>query len=563
MEHDLVIRGGTVIDGTGTPGYRADVGIVGDRIATIGQINDSGRHELDAEGHVVTPGFIDLHTHMDAQVFWDPLGTCSVYHGITTVVMGNCGFSLAPASFGQSPLVVRNLERAEDISGAAMAAGINWTWSDFASYLDALDATPKGINYAANIGHSALRTWAMGERAFSEPATEADMVVMEHELRSALRAGAVGFTTSRLSAHETSDDRPVASRLAAWEEVERLVTIMGAESNGVFEIAQETAVFMADADARNDFLQRLQQLCLGGVPVTFGLIAAQQAPWAWRSQVELIEQTTALGGRMFGLTHSREFSVLVSFKTRLPFDKLPEWAELRALPLDAQRLALANPTTRARLVEIANNGNYGRAIGAEARKPDYTWLRVMRHPVGGNPTVAELAAQRGIDPVEVMIELALETNFDQLFQQVIGNRDPDDVFTLLNHPNTVMTFSDSGAHVSQIMDSSIQTHLLAYWVRDRKMISLERAVQMLTSVPAAAWGFADRGTLTPGAFADINVLDPDTVAPNMPTVVNDLPGGAKRLLQTATGFRATIVAGEVLLRDGVHTGALPGRVVRV
>src|SRR5688572_32360462 len=236
MSYDLVIKNGVVIDGSGMPRYRGDVGVVGGRIAAVGRIRESAREVIDADGQVVAPGFVDGHTHMDAQVFWDPLGSCSCWHGVTTVVMGHCGFTLAPSSAEQRHLVVRNLERAEDISGAAMAAGIDWTWTTFAEYLDAIDRLPKGINYAANIGHSALRTYAMGERAFTDEATVDDQRAMADELRNALRAGAYGFTTSRTHHHETSDNRPVASRIASWEEVRDLVRVMGDLGVGVFQL---------------------------------------------------------------------------------------------------------------------------------------------------------------------------------------------------------------------------------------------------------------------------------------------------------------------------------------
>ena len=239
MQFDLVIRNGTVIDGSGLPRYRADVGIKHGKITSIGRIREDAREVIDAEGHVVAPGFVDGHTHMDAQIFWDPLGTCSCWHGITTVVMGNCGFTLAPSKPGEEHLVVRNLERAEDISGEAMAAGIDWSWETYPEYLDTLEALPKGINYSGYVGHSALRTYAMGERAFTEDATDDDLAVMRRELRDAIRAGAMGFTTSRTPNHMTMDGRPVASRVALWDEVRDLVNTMGEMNAGIFEIAGE------------------------------------------------------------------------------------------------------------------------------------------------------------------------------------------------------------------------------------------------------------------------------------------------------------------------------------
>jgi N-acyl-D-aspartate/D-glutamate deacylase len=482
---------------------------------------------------------------------------------VTSVVMGNCGFTLAPARADQRHLVVRNLERAEDISADAMAAGITWTWETYPEDLDALDGLPKGINYAGYVGHSALRTWAMGERAFEEEATSDDIDVMTRELRDALRAGAIGFSTSRTTNHETSDDRPVASRLADWDEVRRLVGVMGDLGTGIFEMAQEPAARAADPAERAEFFGRMEALAVEtGVPFTFGVLSATRDGHDWRDQLDLIDRASGAGGRMFGQAHCREFSVLLSFKTRLPFDVLPEWREVRSLPLEEQARALRNPALRAKLVDAAHHGNYGRAIGAETRKPDYRWLRILDSPVPPNPTVAEVAERQGKDPVELMIDLALDSDFEQFFVQVIGNRNPDDLLAIMTHPRTVMTFSDSGAHVSQIMDSSIQTHLLAHWVRDRQALSLEQAVRMLTLEPSTAWGLADRGIVREGFVADLNVFDPDRVAPDMPTVETDLPAGAKRLKQTSTGFLATVVGGEVLLRDGKHTGALPGRLLR-
>lgn len=563
MAFDLVIRGGEVVDGTGLPRYRADVGVRGGRIVAIGRIGERGAEEIDADGQVVTPGFIDSHTHMDAQVLWDPLGTCSCYHGVTSVVMGNCGFTLAPARAHQRHLVVRNLERAEDISADAMAAGIEWTWETFSEYLDTLERVPKGINYAAHVGHSALRTWAMGERAFEEEATADDLALMAGELRDALRAGALGFTTSRSPNHQTSDDRPVASRLSSWAEVAALVGVMGELGGGVFELAQEPVMGPKTPDERADFFRRLRELAVTtGVPITFGVVSVAPDGSDFKSQLDLIDSTARAGGQMFAQAHAREFSIVLSWKTRLPFDRLPVWRELRAKPLAEQKRDLQDEALRARLVEAARDGDYGRAVGAEARRPDYNWIRILERPVPPNPTVAQRAAETGRDPVEVMIDLALASDFEQLFTQVTANRDPQNLLAIMRHPRALVTFSDSGAHVSQIMDSSLQTHLLAYWVRDQQAFTLEEAVRNLTLAPATAWHFADRGLVREGFVADLNVIDPERVAPTMPEVVSDLPGGAKRLVQTSTGIRSTIVAGEEILADGKPTGALPGTLLR-
>ena len=560
MSYDLVIKNGVVIDGSGMPRYRGDVGVVGGRIAAVGRIRESAREVIDADGQVVAPGFVDGHTHMDAQVFWDPLGTCSCWHGVTSVVMGNCGFTLAPCAKSDRHLVVRNLERAEDIASEAMDAGIDWTWTTFPEFLTAVDGLPKGINYAGYVGHSALRTYAMGERAFDQAATDDDLRAMERELRQALSAGAMGFTTSRSPSHETPDRRPVASRVANWDEVRRLVGVMGEMNAGIFEIAGER--FNEPAGLR-DYHVRLRDLAVEtGRPITWGLFSRREDPTLWRTYIALLEETARAGGRMFAQVHSRALTVVLSFKTNLPFDRLPVWKELRALPLEEQKRRLRDPELRSRLVTAARERDERRPIGAEARAGSYDWIFVMDSPTGPYRSVADVARERACDPVEAMIDLALERDLDRFFLQPIANEDQDHALELIKHPRTAVTFSDSGAHVSQIMDASLQTHLLAHWVRDKQALTLEQAVRMLSFDNATHWGFADRGLIREGFAADLVVFDPATVGPEMPEVAQDLPAGARRLVQRSRGFAATVVNGETVLRDGKHTGALPGRLLR-
>jgi N-acyl-D-amino-acid deacylase len=561
MAYDLVIRNGTVVDGTGFGAYRADVGVVGDAIAFVGKIRDRGRREIDAEGHAVTPGFIDGHTHMDAQVFWDRTGANSCWHGVTSVVMGNCGFTLAPVRSEARALVVRNLERAEDIDPAALANGIDWSFETFPEYLEAVEGLPKGINVAANIGHSALRTWAMGERAFEEKASDEDLAAMVAQLEASLRAGAVGFSTSRSEHHATSDDRPVASRLAAWSEVEALVAAMGDLGAGIFEGA-DGGMMSPDPAIRSGALERMKHLSANtGVPITFGLMATKDA----RSLLDFMDEASQCGARFVAQTHCRGISVLLSFKTRLPFDLIPAWRPFRSLPLKDQLERLRQPTTRAELIDSAQNFDYGdfKQVGAQARPPDFEGIRVYERGLPPNPTVAEIARQRGVHPVEVMIDLAIDTDLGQLFiQPSLYPQDEETLLRALRHPRAVMTFSDSGAHLSQIADSSIHTHLLGYWVRDRQEFTIEEAVRMITLAPSSTWGFTDRGLVREGMKADLNVFDPSSVGPAVPCLVDDLPAGGRRLEQRSHGFLATVVNGEITIEGGELTGATPGRLLR-
>ncbi len=562
MTHDLVIRNGTIVDGSGGASYPADVAVDGGRIVAIGRVNDKGKQTIDAAGHVVAPGFVDGHTHMDAQVFWDPIGSCSCYHGVTSVVMGNCGFTLAPCKKEDADFVFRNLERAEDLSRAAMLAGIDWTWETFPEYLDTIDRLPKGINYAGYIGHSALRTYVMGESAFEKEASADQVKEMQAVVKEAMRAGAVGFSTSRTINHQTADDRPVASRLAHWDEVRAIVNAVGETGKGVFEIAGEGPG--RDPDRQREYFDRLKNLAVeSGVTQTWGMFSSRHAPDYWRAYFDLIDETAAAGGRMFAQVHSRGLNTLFSFESNLPYDKWEHWKDIRSLPLSEQKVKLRDPAIRAKLVETANREYRGpRIVGAELRPPNWDFVYAMDDMTYDKPSMAQMAREKGVDPVELMIDLALAHDLKLFFRAPIANEIMEPVLEMMKHPRAAVTFSDSGAHVSQIMDSSLQTHLLSYWVREKQALSLEQAVRMITYNTATLWGLHDRGLIRRGMAADLVVFDPDTVGPNMPEVVRDLPAGSMRLKQTATGIRHTIVNGEILLTDNQHTGAVPGQLLR-
>ena len=559
--YDLVVRNGAVVDGSGMPARPADVAVSDGAIVAVGAVEGRGAREIDAEDHIVTPGFIDGHTHMDAQFFWDPLGTSSCWHGVTTVVVGNCGFTLAPCRSGREQLVIDNLEKAEDIPAAALAAGVRFEWETFAEYLDVFDRLPKGINVASYLGHSALRTYVMGERAFESHATAEDLEAMDRELRAGLAAGAVGFTTSRSHHHSTPAGLPVASRVAPWSEVEHLVATMADAGSGIFELANESVMASTDPEGRAEAMARLRHLAVSNrVKTTFGLSTFGD-PKRWQELLSLLDDAGRDGAQMWGQSSCMPSGALFNFKTWLPFDKVPAWSELRSRPLDEQVQALRDPQVRASLVASVGAGDF--SLGKEvATKPLFERIVVMERDRSESPTLASVAAGRGVHPVEAMIDLGLESEFDTFFLQITSNDNRDDVLQILRHPRTVMTFSDAGAHVSQIISASLQTYLLSHWVREVGALTIEEAVRMITLVPSSIWGLADRGLVREGFAADLNIIDPTRVEACLPEVVHDLPAGATRLTQRAEGILATIVGGEVLLEHGEHTGALPGRLVR-
>ena len=563
MAYDIVVKNGMVVDGSGGARYRGDLAIQDGVIARIGRITEKARQTIDAEGHVVTPGFVDGHTHMDAQVFWDPLGSCSCYHGVTTAVMGNCGFTLAPCKQEQADLVFRSLERAEDISRDAMLEGIEWRWETFPQFLDAVDEQPKGINYAGYVGHSALRTYVMGERAFAEEATDDEVRKMQAIVKEAVNAGAIGFSTSRTPNHITADDKPVASRLANWEEVRALVNAVGETGKGIFEIAGESPG--RNPERIRDYHDRLRDLAVeSGVTQTWGMFSLKVAPDFWRPYFDLLNETAEAGGRMFAQVHSRALNSIFSFESSTPFDNWDVWSDFRRLPLDEQCARMkSDGELKAKLIEVASGEYTGpRIVGAELRPPDWDCVFMMDDMIYDKPSLAQMARQHSANPVELMIDLSLEQDLKLFFRTPIANEDQSHVLEMIKHPRSVVTFSDSGAHVSQIMDSSLQTHLLSYWVREKEALTLEEAIRQITYNTATVWGFHDRGLLREGMKADVVVLDPDTVGPAMPELVHDLPGGARRLKQTADGMMHTIVNGEILLTDNEHSGATPGQLLR-
>ena len=466
----------------------------------------------------MSPGFIDGHTHMDAQVAWDPLGSCSCWHGVTSVVMSNCGFALAPCKPEDRDWYARCLSAVEDIPTEAMAAGIDWTWETFPEYLATVERLPKAINYGMYIGHSALRMYVMGKRALTEAATEDDMARMAAAVKEALKAGAMGFSSSRASTHVTPDDTPVASRIAEWEEIDRIIAAMAELDAGIFQVGPD----IASGAHHRAFLDRLRKVALDYKrPIMFGVLATKQGddPTGWRYQTKYIDDTVAAGGRMFGQGTTRSINAIFSLKSYLPFDVLPAWKPIRALPMAEQMKKLRDPSVRRELVEAEarmkprdNVFQGGGAATTDPRKPDYANLFAMKGVDWDDPTVDQLAKARGQHPVEVMIDLSLADE-NQVYVQPLVNETPDDVLGILKHSRTLATFSDSGAHVCQEMGSSLQTHLLSYWVRKRGAFTLEQAIKKLTHDNAAAWDLNDRGVVREGYKADLVLFEENGIRP--------------------------------------------------
>jgi N-acyl-D-amino-acid deacylase len=565
MGYDLIVRGGTVVDGSGLPGYRADVGIAGGMIDAIGDLKgEATKKTIDADGHVVSPGFIDGHAHYDAQIFWDHIGTNNCWHGVTTAVMGNCGFTLAPCAEKDKRLVFTNLEMAEEIPASAMEAGIPWSWETFPEFMDTVEALPKGMNYASYVGHSALRTYVMGERAFEEKASADDMAALQRELKTAMHAGAVGLSTTCSSNHRTAEGRPVASRAADWSEIYNLVKAMGALGSGVFELSR--GLVNVDPETRDAETDRLKTLAIETkVPCTFGGAWSTRAnPDSWRPQFAMVDEVTAAGAKMLIQATAAWNGSLRSFETFMPYDNAPIWNEFRKLPLDEQERGLRDPAMRKRLVEATRNHKRETdptLNNVMLRDIDWNWFFPMYTALPPYRSIAEIAAERGQEPIETVIDLALEKHLKLFFIAPTNCEDQDYVLAMLRHPNTAVTFGDSGAHVATIINP-VQADLLGNWVRQRQEITIEAAVRKITFDIAAFWSLAGRGLLRQGWHADITIFDPQTIAPAMPELVHDLPTGAARILQKAVGIKATIVNGTPLMRGGEHSGALPGKLLR-
>ena len=577
--HDLIIRGGTIVDGTGAPPAVGDVAIDGSRIAAVGRIHATARETIDAKGCLVTPGFVDVHTHYDAQATWDAELAPSCWHGVTTVVLGNCGVGFAPARRDRHDWLIGLMEGVEDIPAAALAAGIRWDWETFPEYLDTLARLPRVLDVGTQVPHAAVRAYVMGERgAANEPATPDDVEAMARLVRDALDAGALGFSTSRTAGHRGVDGRPVPGTFARDDELFGIGRALASAGHGVVEVAQAGVGGRMAGDAAGaartevEWMTRLSKAI--GRPVSFLVMQTNDEPEAWRELLALTDDAAKEGANLVPQVASRPFGMLVGLQSRAnPFADRPTYRTLASLPLPERVARLRDPEVRTRIlgerpVADPQTGTLAALFGPAM----YARLFPLGEPPDYEPTadasVGAIARRDGRPADAVLYDLMLghdgrELLFFPVLNYASGSAEP--LREMLLHPRAVLGLGDGGAHCGIVCDASMTTFMLTHWVRDRwrgPRIPLERAVRMLTRDPAALYGLADRGVVRPGAKADLNVIDLDRLQLRLPEAAFDLPAGARRLVQRADGYVATVVSGEIVARGGVTTGARPGRVVR-
>jgi N-acyl-D-amino-acid deacylase len=577
--YDRILRGGTIVDGTGAPAFTGDVAISGGKIVEIGKLSGAAREVVDADGLLVTPGWIDIHTHYDGQTTWDPLLTPSFWHGVTSVVMGNCGVGFAPVRPGKESWLIGLMEGVEDIPGAALADGIDWQWESFPEYLDALERGSRAIDVATQLPHGALRAYVMGDRgAMNQAATAEDIAGMRGLALEAMRAGAFGVSTSRTLAHRAIGGEPVPGTFAAEAELRALAEAVAASGRGVLEIAPAGVIgenLLAPAK-EIDWMDRLSRET--GCPMTYVCVQVSAKPDMWRDQLALTGAARARGARITPQIGIRGVGILLGLKSRFgPFMASPTLRDLSAMPHAARVAAMkADVGLRHR---IAAEGMGGGAPAPSDLNPMIqsmfgadAWTRI--YPMWGNyepgpdDTIAAEARRRGQDPRLVVLDVMLENDGEGLIWVPVqnysdGNLDPE--YEMITNPDTIVGISDGGAHCGAIVDASAPTLMLTHWVRDRTRgprLGLEYAVRRQTSDLAKFYGFPDRGRLLPGLKADINLIDFTRLKLNRPFMASDLPTGADRLMQTAQGYVATLVSGEIVQRDGRETGARPGKLVR-
>jgi len=556
--YDCVIRGGTVADGTGAPLREADIGIKSGRIEAVGRGLPSGAEEVDARGLLVTPGFVDIHTHYDGQVTWEDTLAPSSDHGVTTVLTGNCGVGFAPCRPQDREALVTLMEGVEDLPEVVLSTGLPWSWDDFASYMDFLDTRSFNINVAVQVGHAPVRVWAMGERAFDrEPATDAESAVMARTVKDAIRSGAIGFSTSRTLNHKGSDGRLTPSFAAAEAELTAIARAVGECGAGVLQL-------ISDFDDPELEMAMLGRVCeAGGRPMSVSLLQRNRTPDMWLDILQWIERLNAGGMSVLAQVSDRLIGALMGLElSENPLARSSAYREIAGVPLGLRVKLLSDSRLRSSIL-----------ADLEPHRISFDFDRTFslgnppNYEPGPEAFLSARASRLGIDPLGLLYDLLLEDDGQAVMARYSSNYaggSLDVCGRMLRHPHTVMGLGDGGAHLGILCDSSQPTHLLTHWARDRDRdrLPIETAVAKLSGETAAAIGLTDRGVIAPGLRADLNVINFDRLALAPPTVTYDLPAGGRRLRQRAHGYVATIVGGEIISRNGEDTGARPGRLVR-
>ena len=576
MSADVVIRNGTVVDGTGAPARRADVAIEGGRIVAVGDDIPKGRRELNADGLLVTPGFVDPHTHYDGQATWDPLLAPSSHHGVTTVAMGNCGVGFAPVAPDRHDWLIAMMEGVEDIPGTALHEGLRWDWESFPEYLDALERQPRAIDVGTHLPHAALRAFVMGERGADpgEHPDEQQLGEMARLLEQGLDAGAIGVSTSRTERHRTSTGENLGTLRAREPELLALASVLRATGKGVFQFLSDSYRTTSDAFAASEFALISEFARASGRPVSYTVQQDIEAPDRWRDLINLAGSLQAEGLDVKAQVAPRPIGVLLGLEASANvFTPARGYGKIAGLPLAERIAALGDPDRRTRILE----GHATLTSGADAfagysffgRFDDmYVLEDPPNYDLDRSQSLGATARRLGLDPREYAYDVQLQRNGKQLiyaplFNFVDGNLDV--VHEMISSPVTMFGLSDAGAHCGQICDGSMTTSYMTLWARDREGrdgLPLESVVHQISQRPAAHFGWLDRGVVAPGFLADLNVIDLEHLECSSPEIATDLPAGGRRLLQSARGYRWTIKGGEVTFDDGTPTGALPGSLIR-
>ena len=559
MAYDLVIRNGTIVDGSGKPRFHGDVAIEGSRVAEVGKVSASAKRTIDASDLVVAPGFVDPHTHYDAQVFWDPMFSCSSWHGVTSVVTGNCGFTLAPCKPEDRPYLTHMLAVVEDMPLPALEAGLTWEWDDYSSFIDAIDRRPKAINMGCYIGHSAVRRNVMGEDC-RRTATPDEVARIQQVVAAGLKAGALGFSSSRIPVHVDGEGKSVPSAFADMNELTAVARAMRQVNRGVMEFTAKLVLHPKGNEDVGDLAELASLAKESQRPLTF--VSVRYMPRYPERSLHILSETAKVAAansvRLYPQMGCRRFGMYLNWnKLMPPFAHHPAWRKVMFLRGSERIAALSDPATRSEMrselaADTAFNGwNY--MLVKEAKRPEHKTLE--------GQSIAAIAASLGKDPLETYLDLCVTEDCAVDFDYLMFDTEDGVLGKMLKDPNVLLE-TDAGAHLATLCNADFPSYLLSHWVRETSVLSIEEAVARITSHPAEVFGLSDRGNLKPGYAADIVIFDPQRVGTGRSSLVRDLPAQQARLIRESEGIHAVIVNGSPILEGGQPTGEMPGQVLR-